>query len=168
DVWFDGQPQPVPYTATPDDTSTIGKRIWQELQSGKWGEIAPFTVTPELIAAAKDAKKMEIEAWRAEQESQPFTFEWNGRTWNAGPDSMARLYPAVMASKSDTARKTMVWGDAENQQVKLSMQKLDELLTAMAQAQVDRNDEIYRRQREMKDELNSLEDLNSVRNFIVE
>ncbi|HAW0836174.1 TPA: DUF4376 domain-containing protein [Escherichia coli] len=168
DVWFDGQPQPVPYTATPDDTSTIGKRIWLELQSGKWGEIAPFTVTPELIAVAKDAKKMEIEAWRAEQESQPFTFEWNGRTWNAGPDSMARLYPAVMASKSDTARKTMVWGDAENQQVKLSMQKLDELLTAMAQAQVDRNDEIYRRQREMKDELNSLEDLNSVRNFIVE
>ncbi|MDC7886985.1 DUF4376 domain-containing protein, partial [Escherichia coli] len=30
------------------------------------------------------------------------------------------------------------------------------------------NDEIYRRQREMKDELNNLEDLNSVRNFIVE
>ncbi|HDI8408119.1 TPA: DUF4376 domain-containing protein, partial [Escherichia coli] len=144
-----------------------GQQIWQELQSGKWGEIAPFTVTSEMLEAAKDAKKREIEAWRTEQEAQPFTFEWNGRTWNAGPDSLARLYPAVMASKSDTARKTMVWGDAENQQVKLSMQKLDELLTAMAQAQVDRNDEIYRRQREMKQELNSLEDLNSVRNFIV-
>lgn len=138
------------------------------MQSGKWGEIAPFTVTPELIAAAKDAKKREIEAWRTEQEALPFTFEWNGRTWNAGPDSMARLYPAVMASKSDTARKTMVWGDAENQQVKLSMQKLDELLTAMVQAQVDRNDEIYQRQRELKEELSSLGDLNSVRNFIVE
>ncbi len=62
----------------------------------------------------------------------------------------------------------MVWGDAENQQVKLSMQKLDELLTAMAQAQVDRNDEIYQRQRELKEELSSLGDLNSVRNFIVE
>ncbi|EGD7445516.1 DUF4376 domain-containing protein, partial [Shigella flexneri] len=36
------------------------------------------------------------------------------------------------------------------------------------QAQVDRNDEIYRRQRELKEELNSLKDLNSVRNFIVE
>ncbi|PBQ97811.1 DUF4376 domain-containing protein, partial [Escherichia coli] len=148
-------------------TATTGQQIWQELQSGKWGEIAPFTVTPEMLEAAKDAKKREIEVWRTEQEAQPFTFEWNGRTWNAGPDSLARLYPAVMASKSDTARKTMVWGDAENQQVKLSMQKLDELLTAMAQAQVDRNDEIYRRQREMKQELNSLEDLNSVRNFIV-
>ncbi|HFO3951591.1 TPA: DUF4376 domain-containing protein [Escherichia coli] len=167
EVLFEGMEAPVPYTATPDDTAKTGQQIWQELQSGKWGEIAPFTVTSEMLEAAKDAKKREIEAWRTEQEAQPFTFEWNGRTWNAGPDSLARLYPAVMASKSDTARKTMVWGDAENQQVKLSMQKLDELLTAMAQAQVDRNDEIYRRQREMKQELNSLEDLNSVRNFIV-
>ncbi|EFC6931674.1 DUF4376 domain-containing protein, partial [Escherichia coli] len=58
--------------------------------------------------------------------------------------------------------------DAENQQVKLSMQQLDELLTAMVQAQVDRNDEIYRRQRELKEELSSLGDLNSIRNFIVE
>ncbi|EAA3041315.1 DUF4376 domain-containing protein, partial [Shigella flexneri] len=39
---------------------------------------------------------------------------------------------------------------------------------AMVQAQVDRNDEIYRRQRELKEELNSLKDLNLVRNFIVE
>ncbi|MCK3561908.1 DUF4376 domain-containing protein, partial [Escherichia coli] len=31
-----------------------------------------------------------------------------------------------------------------------------------------RNDEIYRRQREMKEELSSLEDLRSVRNFVVE
>ncbi|HIH3516168.1 TPA: DUF4376 domain-containing protein, partial [Escherichia coli] len=32
----------------------------------------------------------------------------------------------------------------------------------------DRNDEIYQRQREMKEELNNLEDLRSVRNFVVE
>ncbi|EIJ0869474.1 DUF4376 domain-containing protein [Escherichia coli] len=168
EVLFEGMDTPIPYTATPEDTATTGQQIWQELQSGKWGEIAPFTVTPELIAAAKDAKKREIEAWRTEQEAQPFTFEWNGRTWNAGPDSLARLYPVVMAAKSDTARTTLAWGDADNQQVKLSMQKLDELLTAMVQAQVYRNDEIYRRQREMKEELSSLGDLNSVRNFIVE
>ncbi|EGQ7459231.1 TPA: DUF4376 domain-containing protein [Escherichia coli] len=168
DVLFEEMEAPVPYTATPDDTAKTGQQIWQELQSGKWGEIAPFTITPELIAAAKDAKKMEIEAWRTEQEAQPFTFEWNGRTWNAGPDSMARLYPVVMAAKSDTARDVMAWGDADNQQVKLSMPELEELATAMAQAQVDRNDEIYRRQRELKEELSSLGDLNSVRNFIVE
>ncbi|HED5920248.1 TPA: DUF4376 domain-containing protein, partial [Escherichia coli] len=127
------------------------------------GKIAPFTVTSELIAVAKDARKREIEAWRTEQEALPFTFEWNGRTWNAGPDSMARLYPVVMAAKSDTARTALAWGDADNQQVKLSMPELEELAAAMAQAQVERNDEIYRRQREIKDELNNLDDLRSIR-----
>ncbi|HDS0127662.1 TPA: DUF4376 domain-containing protein, partial [Escherichia coli] len=112
-------------------------------------------------------KRQEIETWRAEQESQPFTFEWNGRTWNAGPDSMARLYPVIMAAKSDTARTALAWGDADNQQVILSMPELEELAAAMARAQVDRNDEIYRRQREMKQELNNLEDLHSIRKLVV-
>ncbi|WP_105493458.1 DUF4376 domain-containing protein, partial [Escherichia coli] len=78
-----------------------------------------------------------------------------------------RLYPVVMAAKSDTARTTLTWGDADNQQVKLSMQELEELAAAMAQAQVDRNDEIYQRQREMKQELNNLEDLHSIRKLVV-
>ncbi|EFO2703237.1 DUF4376 domain-containing protein, partial [Escherichia coli] len=65
------------------------------------------------------------------------------------------------------ARTTLAWGDADNQQVKLSMQELEELAAAMAQAQVDRNDEIYRRQREMKQKLNSLEDLVSIRKLVV-
>lgn len=168
EVLFEGETEFVPYTAMQGDSAPTGQRIWEELQSGKWGEIAPFTVTPELIAAAKDAKRQEIEAWRTEQEAQPFMFEWNGRTWNGGPDSLARLYPVVMAAKSDTARTALAWGDADNQQVQLSMSELEELAAALAQAQVDRNDEIYRRQRELKEELNSLEDLNSVRNFIVE
>ncbi|HBA8653085.1 TPA: DUF4376 domain-containing protein [Escherichia coli] len=167
EVLFEGMDDPVPYTATSEDTATTGQRVWQELQSGKWGEIAPFTITPELIAAAKDAKKMEIEAWRTEQEAQPFTFEWNGRTWNAGPDSLARLYPVVMAAKSDTARTTLAWGDADNQQVKLSMPELEELAAAMAQAQVDRNDEIYQRQREMKEQLSRLSTLDEVRALTV-
>ncbi|EIV7835257.1 DUF4376 domain-containing protein [Escherichia coli] len=165
EVLLEGMDEAVPYTATPEDTATTGQKIWQELQSGKWGEIAPFTVTPELIAAAKDAKKREIEAWRTEQEALPFTFEWNGRTWNAGPDSMARLYPVVMAAKSDTAQDVMAWGDVDNQQVRLSMPELEELATAMAQAQVDRNDEIYRRQRQMKDVLDSLNNLADIRAF---
>ncbi|ECA5183748.1 DUF4376 domain-containing protein, partial [Salmonella enterica subsp. enterica serovar Newport] len=120
---------------------------------------------PELIAAAKDAKKREIEAWRTEQEAHPFTFEWNGRTWNAGPDSMARLSPVIMASKSDAARDVMAWGDAGNQQVKMSMPELEELAAAMAQASMDRNNEIYLRQREMKERLSLLSTLSEVRGF---
>ncbi|EHO0043449.1 DUF4376 domain-containing protein, partial [Escherichia coli] len=135
------------------------------LQSGKWGEIAPFTVTPELIAAAKDAKKRGIELWRAEQESQPFTFEWNGRTWNAGPDSISRIAPVAMAAKVTGTRSTLGWGDAANNLVTLTMAQLQELAAAMARAQVEHNDEIYQRQREMKEELNNLEDLGSIRAF---
>ncbi|MCH0694469.1 DUF4376 domain-containing protein [Escherichia coli] len=165
EVLFEGETEFVPYTAMQDDTAPTGQRIWEELQSGKWGEITPFTVTLELITAAKDAKKREIEVWRTEQEAQPFTFEWNGRSWNAGPSSLARIYPVVMASKSDTARDVMTWGDADNQQVKMSMPELEELATAMAQAQVNRNDEIYRRQRQMKDVLDGLNNLADIRAF---
>ncbi|MFV2235659.1 DUF4376 domain-containing protein, partial [Escherichia coli] len=59
------------------------------------------------------------------------------------------------------------WGDADNQQVKLSMPELEELAAAMAQAQVDRNDEIYRRQREMKEQLSRLSMLDEVRALTV-
>ncbi|EBP2881354.1 DUF4376 domain-containing protein [Salmonella enterica] len=168
EVLFEGEKAFVPYTAIQDDTAETGQHIWQELQSGKWGAPAPFTVTPELIAAAKEGKKREIEAWRREQEAKPFIFEWKGRNWNAGPDSMARLSPVVMASKSSAARDVMTWGDAGNQQVKMSMPELEELAAAMAQASMDRSNEIYLRQREMKEVLSSLEDLGSIRAFNVE
>ncbi|HFP5509444.1 TPA: DUF4376 domain-containing protein, partial [Escherichia coli] len=168
EVLFEGMDTPIPYTATAEDTAKTGQQIWQELQSGKWGEIAPFTVTPEMLEAAKDAKKREIEVWRTEQEAQPFTFEWNGRAWNGGADSISRIAPVAMAAKVAGTRSTLGWGDAANNLVTLTMAQLQELAAAMAQAQVDRNDEIYQRQREMKEELSSLEDLRSVRNFVVE
>ncbi|EKF2825414.1 DUF4376 domain-containing protein, partial [Shigella sonnei] len=90
-----------------------------------------------------------------------------GRIWNAGPNSLGRLSPVVMLAKSVTAQTHMAWGDADNQQVKLSMPELEELAAAMVQAVVERNDEIYRRQREMKEELSSLDDLASIRAFDV-
>ncbi|EDF1295655.1 DUF4376 domain-containing protein [Salmonella enterica subsp. enterica serovar Enteritidis] len=163
EVLFEGEKAFVPYTAIQDDTAETGQHIWQELQSGKWGEIAPFNVTPEMLEAAKAAKRQEIEAWREQQESQPFTFEWNGHTWNAGPDSLSRLSPVTVAAKAENARDVFVWGDASNQQVHMTMAQAGELAAAMAQAQVNRNDEIYQRQREMKDQLSLLSTLDEVR-----
>ncbi|MJY47766.1 DUF4376 domain-containing protein, partial [Escherichia coli] len=76
--------------------------------------------------------------------------------------------PVVMAAGAETGQREVVtWSDADNQQVKLSIPELEELAAAMAQAQVERNDEIYRRQREMKEELNNLEDLRSIREMTV-
>ncbi|EDX6131314.1 DUF4376 domain-containing protein [Salmonella enterica] len=163
EVLFEGEKAFAPYTAIQDDTAETGQHIWQELQSGKWGEISPFNVTPEMLEAAKAAKRQEIEAWREQQESQPFTFEWNGHTWNGGPDSLSRLSPVTVAAKAENARDMFVWGDASNQQVHLTMAQAGELAAAMAQAQVNRNDEIYQRQREMKDQLSLLSTLDEVR-----
>ncbi|EBS3605309.1 DUF4376 domain-containing protein, partial [Salmonella enterica subsp. enterica serovar Newport] len=118
-----------------------------------------------LIVAAKDAKKREIEAWRKEQEAHPFTFEWNGRTWNGGPDSLSRLSPVTVAAKAENARDVFVWGDASNQQVHMTMAQAGELAAAMAQASMDRNNEIYLRQREMKERLSLLSTLSEVRGF---
>ncbi|APY41117.1 DUF4376 domain-containing protein [Salmonella enterica subsp. enterica serovar Enteritidis] len=168
EVLFEGETAFAPYTAIQDDTAETGRHIWQELQGGKWGEIAPFNVTPEMLEAAKAAKRQEIEAWREQQESQPFTFEWNGHTWNGGPDSLSRLSPVTVAAKAENARDVFVWGDASNQQVHMTMAQAGELVAAMAQAQVDRNDEIYRRQREKKEALDTLEDLDVIRAFNVE
>ena len=167
DVLFEGMGEALPYTATSDDTAPTGQQIWRELQSGKWGEIAPFIVTPEILESAKAAKRQEIEAWRTEQEAQPFTFEWNGHTWNAGPESLARLSPVAMAAKSENTRAAFVWNDASNEPVPMTMAQAEELAAAMAQAQLDRNNEVYQRQREMKELLSLLTTLNGVRAFRV-
>ncbi|EFM6561278.1 DUF4376 domain-containing protein [Escherichia coli] len=165
EVLFEGMDDPVPYTATPEDTAKTGQQIWQELQSGKWGEIAPFTVTPEMLEAAKAAKRREIELWRTEQEALPYTFEWNGRAWNGGADSISRIAPVAMAAKVAGTRSTLGWGDAANNLVTLTMAQLQELAAAMAQAQIERNNEIYRRQRQMKNVLDSLNNLADIRAF---
>lgn len=168
EVLFEGMAEAIPYTATAEDTAVTGQLVWQALQSGDWGEIAPFSVTPEALEAAKAARRQEIEAWRLKQEAKSFVFEWNGRTWNAGPASLSRLFPVVLSSRSDAARDVMMWGDADNKQIKLSMSELEELAAAMAVAQAERNNEIYQRQREMKEELSMLVDLNSIQSFEIE
>ncbi|TBN95982.1 DUF4376 domain-containing protein [Salmonella enterica subsp. salamae serovar 13,22:z:-] len=167
DVLFDSYEDYMPYTASADDGAETGQRVWQELQSGKY-EIAPFKVTREMLEVAKSAKRREIEAWRTEQEAQPFMFEWKGRTWNAGSYSLARLSPVAIAAKTAKSRETFVWNDASNEPVPMTMAQAEELAAAMAQAQLDRNDEIYRRQRNMKDELDKQEDLKLIRDFVPE
>ncbi|EGV9179078.1 DUF4376 domain-containing protein [Salmonella enterica subsp. enterica serovar Stanley] len=167
EVLFSDLPNFLPYTATSTDSAETGRRVWQELQSGKWGDIVPFNVTKEMLEEAKAVKRREIEAWRMEQEAQPFTFEWNGRTWNGGPDSLSRLSPVTVAAKAENARDVFVWGDASNQQVHMTMAQAGELAAAMAQASMDRNNEIYLRQRVMKEALEKLGDLCSIRELTI-
>lgn len=157
----------LPYTASASDASRSGRELFTALVAGQHGVIAPLTVTPEMLEAARAAKHQEIEAWRKEQEAQPFTFQWNGHTWNAGPDSLARLSPVTVAASAENVRDTLFWNNASHQPVPMTVTQAVDLAAAMAQAQLDRNNEIYQRQREMKEKLNELNELHSIREMLI-
>ena len=148
-----GEPIWSPFTATSSDVTDYGRQLYHDLVNGKYGTVSPFTVSPEMLAAAKEAKRQEIEIWRTEQEAQPFTFEWNGRTWDAGPDSMARLYPVLLAQKASPARQAVVWRDVDNKPVEMSSSEFENLVVAMSSELATKNDSIYIKQREMKDQV---------------
>ncbi|HHH1986713.1 TPA: DUF4376 domain-containing protein [Yersinia enterocolitica] len=164
EVQFEGMEEYLPYTATADDTAETGQIIWQALINGDYGDIAPFEVTPAMLQAAKEQKLQEINMWRLEQEAQSITFEYAGRTWNADQQSMARLSP-VAAVANTNSRDVMSWGDANNESVPLSAKQIIGLSEAMAIVLMDHNDKIYRRQREMKNALEQLTDLQQIRDF---
>ncbi|MEB6434373.1 DUF4376 domain-containing protein [Escherichia coli] len=163
EVLFEGETEFALYTAIQDDMAPTGQHIWQELQSGKWGEIAPFTVTPELIAAAKDAKKREIEAWRDSQENVEFIFTFDGRRFDGGKTSQSRLAPVVATAQAGLLPEGFFWTDADNNNVVLTREKLIALNDAMMAAMVAEGFKIHERQREMKEQLNNLNDLASIR-----
>ncbi|MGL4925610.1 MAG: DUF4376 domain-containing protein [Plesiomonas shigelloides] len=166
EVRFEGMDDDITYTATADDTAQTGQAVWQALHSGQWGDITPFAVTAEMIAAAKEGKQREIEAWRVKQEAMPFTFESAGHTWDGGQASMSRLYPVLMAAGSES-RDVMAWGNAENNPITMSMTQLGELCAEMARAQLSYNERIYQQTRLMKDRLAALTTLVDIRAFSV-
>ncbi|EDS7590228.1 hypothetical protein AAQ05_005749, partial [Salmonella enterica subsp. diarizonae] len=54
----------LPFTAAAHDPVDYGRQLYADLKAGKYGPVTPFTVTPEMVTAAKAAKHDEISAWR--------------------------------------------------------------------------------------------------------
>ncbi|MHA3759409.1 DUF4376 domain-containing protein [Yersinia enterocolitica] len=79
---------------------------------------------------------------------------------------MARLSPVAVVANTNS-RDVMSWGDVNNKLVSLSVEQLKGFSEAMALALMERNNRIYQRQREMKDEVAGLMDLRQVREFVV-
>ncbi|MEB7738606.1 DUF4376 domain-containing protein [Escherichia coli] len=167
EVLYEGEQDHVLYTAIRNDTAPTGRQIWQELQSGRWGKIIPFTVTPEIIAEAKDARMREIGAWRDVQEEGEFTFEWNGHNWDGGKASQSRLLPVVAAAGAGTLPEGFFWTDADNHDVRLTPAELAGLDAAMTTAMVMRGFRIHERQRRMKEEVRELQTLDEIRAYRV-
>lgn len=164
EVLFSHNDDYVLYTAVEDDESELGSAVWEALKSVG---ITPFVATPEMLQEAKAAKREEINSWRLTQETQNYTVVWNERTWNAGPESLARIIPVSLASEQ-IGIETITWADAANETVTLTVSELKGLVSAMAEEQVKRNEIIFQKQRALKEELSALTDLKSVREFVIQ
>lgn len=166
-IHFEGFDDFVPFTASPDDTEDHGKEIFAELKAGKYGPVAPFTVTPEMLTAAKQAKHAEINAWRDAQENGNIPFTLNGHKWDCGKASQTRLAPVVAVAKSGALPPDFFWTDADNIDVPMTADELTALEAAMQQNMVLQGFKIHERQRVMKEQVDNLTDYKAIQGYIV-
>ncbi|OZU10007.1 hypothetical protein CCO48_24675 [Salmonella enterica subsp. enterica serovar Altendorf] len=174
DVLFDDVFEPdgktpmwLPFTAAEHDPMDYGRQLYADLKAGKYGSIAPFTVTPEMIQAAKDAKHAEINDWRDTQENGSIIFTLNGHRWDCGKASQTRLAPVVAVAKSGALPPGFFWTDADNVDVPITADELTSLEAAMQQNMVLQGFKIHERQRQMKEEVDKLTDYRAIQTYTV-
>ncbi|MGG5932441.1 DUF4376 domain-containing protein [Salmonella enterica] len=164
----EGQPLYLPFTAAEHDLMDYGRQLYADLKAGKYGSVTPFTVTPEMLTAAKAAKHAEINGWRDAQENGSIIFTLNGHRWDCGKASQTRLAPVVAVAKSGVLPPGFFWTDADNIDVPMTDDELTALEAAMQQNMVLQGFKIHERQRQMKEEVDKLTDLQAVRDYTVD
>ncbi|EJO2705507.1 DUF4376 domain-containing protein [Salmonella enterica] len=162
----DGTPRYMPFTAAEHDPQDYGRELFSDLKVGKYGPVTPFTVTPEMLTAAKQAKHAEINAWRDAQENGSIIFTLNGHRWDCGKASQTRLAPVVAVAKSGALPPGFFWTDADNIDVPMTTDELAALEVAMQQNMVLQGFKIHERQRQMKEEVDKLTTIDDVRAYI--
>ncbi|EEE2765631.1 DUF4376 domain-containing protein [Salmonella enterica] len=167
-VYFEGFDNFVQFTASPDDPEEHGRHLYADLKAGKYGPVAPFTVTPEMLTAAKQAKHAEINAWRDAQENGNILFTLNDHKWDCGKASQTRLAPVIAVAKSGALPPGFFWTDADNIDVPMTADELTVLEAAMQQSMVLQGFKIHERQRQMKEEVDKLTDYKAIQGYIVD
>ncbi|EDU0272551.1 DUF4376 domain-containing protein [Salmonella enterica subsp. enterica serovar Glostrup] len=157
----------LPYTASAGDTTDYGRQLYADLVAGKYGTVTPFTVTPDMLTAARQAKHTEINAWRDAQENGSVIFVLNGHRWDCGKASQTRLSPVVTVAKSGMLPPGFFWTDADNIDVPMTTDELTALEAAMQQNMVLQGFKIHERQRQMKEEVDKLTDYKAIKDYAV-
>ncbi|ECR8548635.1 DUF4376 domain-containing protein [Salmonella enterica] len=167
-VYFEGFDNFVQFTASPDDPEEHGRHLYADLKAGKYGPVAPFTVTPEMLTAAKQAKHAEINAWRDAQENGNILFTLNDHKWDCGKASQTRLAPVIAVAKSGALPPGFFWTDADNIDVPMTADELTVLEAAMQRSMVLQGFKIHERQRQMKEKVDKLTDYKAIQGYIVD
>ncbi|HDC1420300.1 TPA: DUF4376 domain-containing protein [Salmonella enterica] len=148
------EPGPLPEnTTTQAPTSPIDK-----FENGQW--VAD-------LATALGQKYAEINAWRNAQENGNYPFTLNDHHWDCGKASQDRLSPVTAVAKQGALPPGFFWTDTDNIDVPMSADELIKLEAAMQQNMVLVGFKIHERQRQMKDEVNSLTNAQAVLDYVV-
>ncbi|HEC7511693.1 TPA: DUF4376 domain-containing protein [Salmonella enterica subsp. enterica serovar Muenchen] len=163
----DGTPLYLPYISTAHDSADFGPKLYSDLKSGKYGEIKPFIVTPEMLDAARLAKHEEINGWRNQQENSSTTFSLNGHRWDCDKASQERLDTTLDAARSNVLPANFFWTDADNIDVPVKAADLESMSTAMNTTMFLQGFRIHERQRQMKEDVDALSDYQAIKSYVV-
>lgn len=170
EIQFSGEtdndnPVYTPYLACASDSVDFGRTLFNDLQAGKYGEVAPFTVSPEMLDALKAEKRDQINVWRAQQENCKIFFHLDDHRWDACRESKERLEQVVNMAQTSALPEGFFWTDADNHDVQVSANSLNAMLAAMNVTQVRWGFKIHERQRRMKEEIALITDYDSLVNY---
>ncbi|EMZ8853315.1 DUF4376 domain-containing protein [Salmonella enterica] len=157
----DGAPVYLPVTVTDDES---GPDAWM---LARIKSLYSITVPEFILAAARQKKRAEINAWRDEQENGSVIFTLNGHRWDCGKASQTRLAPVVAVAKSGMLPPGFFWTDADNIDVPMTTDELTALEAAMQQNMVLQGFKIHERQRQMKEEVDKLTDYKAIKDYAV-
>lgn len=167
-VHFEGFDDFIPFTASPDDPEEHGRQLYTDLKAGKYGPVTPFTVTPEMLTAAKAAKHAEINGWRDAQENGNYLFDYNGHRWDYGKSTQDRMSISLAMAKRGALPAGFAWTDGENNIVPMDNAGLIALAAAIEQAMFEKGVQINQRQLQMKAEVEALTRLEDIRSYRVD
>ncbi|ECD8044687.1 DUF4376 domain-containing protein, partial [Salmonella enterica] len=116
-------------------------------------------MTPEK---ARRMKRDEINRWRDRQENGNVSFDWSGRKWDAGKDTLARITPVLIVASAGKLPAGFFWTDADDNNVPLNADELIQLNQEIAFAMVMQGFKIHERQQKMKQDLEALTRVNDI------
>lgn len=151
-----------PFTASQSDPDAEGRQLYADIDAGKYGEVTPFALTDDMLNGLRRQKQDEISRWRDRQENGNIIFELDGHCWDGGKASQERLAPVVAAANAGMLPEGFFWTDADNHDIPANAGFLQQLEAAMVQAMVIQGFKIHERQRQMKEEVALLTEMNAI------
>ncbi|EEB5699397.1 DUF4376 domain-containing protein [Salmonella enterica subsp. enterica serovar Montevideo] len=116
---------------------------------------------------ARSRKHDEINAWRNRQENANYTFTFNNHNWDYGKATQERLTLSVQMAKANKLPAGFIWTDADNNDVPVTADELMALSDAIDQAMFVKGLQIHLRQRQMKDDIDSLTGAKAITDYRV-